>query len=925
MATTRDTSHSVNRGDPVLPGLDIGRDPYDWGEPEPEPRDWKKFFLVAGLGTLSWVATYVGMLELIQANMGELPITTKAIIGFSVAMLMTMIIWLLDHMFSPLNPATKFAYGLGYIFLTMISVGFGFGFYWKVLESRSEATRSAESAISEVQNSLHAASTRLAQLNTTLVNLSSISVDKAELERAKGKSCPNSRPGDGPRRKLRDADAAQFKFASNFVGTRIGTVKTDITSLDTDLAKVVSRDKSTVNVKTGTRNDFLRALNRRLDLTVTGFNAFRTDPQLRQIRASLADRSDKTIFPNGRGGTFTCPDAQLQAALRGVVRAIDQLPELGKPKIAAVEGSEATIEAFRRLTATLIGAMTLELPPSAQDLRTLQKKAVQSVRSNAQATAKASSEQITGLAKRDYVPLAIAIFVDLCLLLVSMGRPINRFMATKRKMMEAEVGPVFPILYRFNAIHKQDDMRETFSIFREVIFDSGGVYHVAVPLNAPHGIENRELLLQEAQTLANLCYALEGQGVLVRPWRFTPGLTAERKLRRQGSKFVECYPPASLFDRFDSERERPAFRIYAFKNGAWPEMILGAVMGAARRMESNDAQQAQIDNFERLQQLAEAQTAAAEAVAANVNTTLSVDGTLSVAPDANAGPELVVPKNTVADECSESPEHESETKDVVEPMIMPVVEIEPEVKTAYGTYAARAQREISEGRFRESIPSLRDEDPDEVTRRRRRQLRATPAGAALADVFDIGETTTVSPGIGDENTEVESEVPFGEVVTFPHAPRPNMQRNEQNGFAPGAAPQTVAPATVTPATVSVSTTINSDQNDDRTDVTLVRETATFSVPTSSATLPTALLDGQITAINEKNSNEDQDTTPVAPRIPPALPPVAPMITAQEPAVETDGEDHIVVPPPPTHSIFAEEDETIDIGKISERFAPPAAE
>ncbi|MGH1419445.1 MAG: hypothetical protein ACRBCJ_11360 [Hyphomicrobiaceae bacterium] len=914
MATTRDTSHSFNDGDPILPGMDIHHDAHDWGEPEPEPRDWKKFFLVAGLGALSWVATYVGMLELIQANMGDLPLLTKAIIGFSVAMLMTMIIWLLDQMFSPLNPATKFAYGLGYIFLTMISVGFGFGFYWKVLESRSESTRSAESAISEVQNSLHAASTRLEQLNTTLVNLSAVSVEKAELERSKGKSCPNSRPGDGPRRKLRDADASQFKFASEFVGTRIGSVKTDISSLDTDLQKIVTRDQSTVDAKSGTRNDFLRGLNRRLDMTVTGFNAFRTDPQLRQIRANLADRSEKTVFPNGRGGTFSCPDSQLQAALRGVVRAIDQLPELNKPKIAAVEGSEATIEAFRRLTATLIGAITLELPPSAQDLRTLQKKAVQSVRTNARATTKASSEPVTGLAKRDYVPLAIAIFVDLCLLLVSMGRPMNRFMATKRKMMEAEVGPVFPILYRFNAIHKQDEMRETFSIFREVIFDSGGVYHVAVPLNAPHGAENREHLLQEAQTLANLCYALEGQGVLVRPWRFTPALMAERKLRRQGSKFVECYPPASLFDRFDSERERPAFRIYAFKNGAWPEMILGAVMGAARRMETKDAQQAQIDNIERLQQLAEAQSAANTTKSDAINTTLSVDGGL---PEAD---QIVADDKT--EDLGQTQGENFERAEATEFESAPIVEVEPEVKTAYGTYAARAQREITEGRFRDSIPSLRDEDPDEVTRRRRRRLRATPGGAALADAFEVGETTTAPQGQTDPHSALETEPLFGEVVTFPQAGRPSAHQPEAGDVTATVATQ----ATEEGSQFVESATPLAETDENQTDVTFVRETATFTVPTSLAALPTSLLEGQFHTLDGTENNLGSEQKIVAPPpLPPEFSPVAPMITAQTNTVKQQTEAKSTVTPPPIDPTLFDDDDTIDVGKISERFAPPAAE
>ena len=170
----------------------------DWAEPPAEARDWKKQFLVAGLALLSWVATYVGMLELIEANMGDLPIAHKIIIGFSVAMLMVMVVWLLDQMFKPINFFTKACYAAGYIFLTLISVGFGFGFYWKVLESKGEGTRVAETAVGTVQAPLQTAATRLESLGKTLDSLQTISAQKAEQERTAGTSCPNSKPGDGP-------------------------------------------------------------------------------------------------------------------------------------------------------------------------------------------------------------------------------------------------------------------------------------------------------------------------------------------------------------------------------------------------------------------------------------------------------------------------------------------------------------------------------------------------------------------------------------------------------------------------------------------------------------------------------------------------------------------------------------------------------
>src|SRR5262249_41507869 len=75
-----------------------------------------------------------------------------------------------------------------------------------------------------------------------------------------------------------------------------------------------------------------------------------------------------------------------------------------------------------------------------------------------------------------------------------------------------------------------------------------------------------------------------------------PGLLVQRQLKRRGSKFVQCYGrqrPARYRRGWDAVRsvwtetpveEKPAFKVYPFKRGAWPEMILGAVMGASRSL-----------------------------------------------------------------------------------------------------------------------------------------------------------------------------------------------------------------------------------------------------------------------------------------------------------------------------------------------------
>lgn len=115
-------------------------------------------------------------------------------------------------------------------------------------------------------------------------------------------------------------------------------------------------------------------------------------------------------------------------------------------------------------------------------------------------------------------------------------------------------------------------MRESFEIFRHVVFDMNGDYYVAVPLDAPPALEaaEREELRVEAQLLANLFASFEKEKIFKRTLLPTTG-SIQKRLKRQGSKFA------------NSE----AFRVYEFTDGAWSDIILGAVMGAAKRAEND--------------------------------------------------------------------------------------------------------------------------------------------------------------------------------------------------------------------------------------------------------------------------------------------------------------------------------------------------
>ena len=531
--------------------------------------DIKKIALVAGLAVLSWISTCTGMLELVQANLGDLDIVFKIAIGASVGMLMLMVVWLLDQLFNEhTSIPVRVLYVAGYLFLTLISVGFSFGFYWKFLESRSEASRGAESAVTQVQSALHSAETRLSQMQSGFDALAAVSAQKAQDESTKGNSCPNSRPGDGPRRRLRDSDAASFSTASQFVQQRGASIKADVAALDADLQKIVRQDKSTFDPKTGTRNEFMKALGRKLEITVGGFNAFRTDPQLKQLRADFAERADKTVFPDDAGKTFACPDAQIQASLHSAVKSIDALPVLDKPEIVTVEGADATIEAFRRLNTTLLSLVQFKLPASPDTIRGQQARAIQT----GGADVKAPSAAEAGLSQRDYIPLAIALFVDLCLLLVSIPKPLSATERTRRRRASSD-GEIYRTLDDMYAIHDDPDARAKMEPLRHIAFDYMGHDYVAVPLIASregsggdHDGSARNLAdddMLEAQFIANFFSSQESGGPFKRA-SFPPVGTIRARLKRLGSKWSGIH----------------SFRLYRFKKGAWSDFVLDMVVGA---------------------------------------------------------------------------------------------------------------------------------------------------------------------------------------------------------------------------------------------------------------------------------------------------------------------------------------------------------
>jgi hypothetical protein len=529
---------------------------------------WIWFLLITGLSVLSWASTYTGIMELITASSGDVGLSTHIAVAFAVCMLQLMILYILDSLFSEqLRWWLRPIYLAGYGVLFLISIGFAFGFYWKYLEAGSATASAAENSLMRVQEAMQTGASRLEQLQATFATLRTISAEKAEQEHATGGTCGGrGGGGDGPRRRLRDADAERFRFANAFIAGRVGAVKADIATLGADMKTIAVGAPATVSVD-GSRAAFMAEMNRKLSLTATRFNALRSDPQLAQLRDEFKARAEQPQFPDGKGGMFSCPDPQLQTALNGVVRAINELPELRPTPLKNYEGSEAVIEAFRRLTVSAGGAW--------HGLVAVVRKVITAVGSTHEPaknpggalTAPASLTAPKGLSERDTIPLAIAVFVDLCILLVSINRPFSRVIATLSSMEAAHNSNLIAFLSPVYRVFSDNfDPRtpplpgDIIAPLVDVVFDHEGKYYAAAPSNSRYVSSAFDLL--QGQNFVKLLSNRKG----------LDDAAIRNKLKERNSTLATA----------------SSFRVFEFAPDAWAE-FLHAALGSAAAVEMRAA------------------------------------------------------------------------------------------------------------------------------------------------------------------------------------------------------------------------------------------------------------------------------------------------------------------------------------------------
>ncbi|MEJ2125071.1 MAG: hypothetical protein P8Y47_09765, partial [Alphaproteobacteria bacterium] len=529
---------------------------------------WIWFLLISGLSVLSWASTYTGIMELITASSGDVGVSTHLAVAFAVCMLQLMILYILDSLFSEhLRWWLRPIYLAGYGVLFLISIGFAFGFYWKYLEAGSATASAAENSLMRVQEAMQTGASRLEQLQATFATLETISAKKAEQERATGGTCGGrgGGGGDGPRRRLRDADAERFHFANAFITGRASAVKADIAAIGANMQRIATKTSATVGVD-GSRAAFMAEMNRKLSLTATRFNTLRSDPQLAQLSDEFKARAVQTQFPDSKGGAFSCPDPQLQTALNGVVRAIGELPELTFKPLKNYEGSEAVIEAFRRLTVSARSAWQ-QLAAAVWNIVVLAVNTHEPADNSANTLTAPAFTAVDGLSERDTIPLIIAVFVDLCILLVSINRPFSRVFRTLSSMEAARnsnliafLTPVYRVFSDNFDPHTPPLPGDIIAPLVDAVFDHEGKYYAAAPNNSRYVSSAFDLL--------------QGQNFV--------------KLLRNRKNLNDDAIRKKLKERNSTLANASCFRVFEFVPDAWSE-FLHAALGSAAAVEMRAA------------------------------------------------------------------------------------------------------------------------------------------------------------------------------------------------------------------------------------------------------------------------------------------------------------------------------------------------
>lgn len=572
-------------------------------------------FCLAVFVLISFIGTYTGMLQVLQS--GDNSFGFFGVMGIFLFIFATTVImaYSVSEMFrSGRSFWPRMSLVLTYVVTLLISVSFGFAFYWTQLEARTQAVGDAERFLAVFDREITVADTQLAGTLATLTALNTNFTELSALERASGSQCGElSGGGDGPRTRHLAARAGEINALVTVLTPQIANVRTEAEAVRVSLEQVRAMGAKTAgDVLPAEREQVFRSAAESANKAGATLQALATSQSVTNYVADLRTWGAEYANPaltrveQGSGANFKCYNPAIASQLNGTAADLAALPVLEITQLDSYAGAAATREALDRFWFTLTAPVrgVVDGPKTQTETEredAVRREALAEVRrarpDEAEEEALSSSdvkqlvEGQNGLRRNDALPLGLAIVIDSLLFLSALwAQPSEKFASFARMMRELRGEKERPMALVGGA--KEIQSNPDFSFLRPYVFTHYDEVYLALPVAGPLAKE------QGTQILNTLRIAWQAGKIIKRA--SVSSAAIERQLAASGSDLLARMkePVADddyvtgedeLFDEPKEPAAAPAFPMrlpranttfvaYRFLPGTFEQMVLQAMV-----------------------------------------------------------------------------------------------------------------------------------------------------------------------------------------------------------------------------------------------------------------------------------------------------------------------------------------------------------
>lgn len=518
---------------------------------------------------ISFVGTYTGMLEVLKSGDNRFGFWgTASVFAFILATTIIMA-YSVGEMIRPgKGLLTRLSLIGTYVVTLLISVSFGFAFYWTQLEARGQAVGDASRILGSFNREVKTASQKLSNTSQVLGALAATFQERATIERTPGgggQCSDRSSGGPGPRARHLQREADSISAVASSLGDRIAGVQARSDEVQAEIDQILALGDSDDDAVTPEQRQVrFREAARKAENAAVALQALADDEgikgTIKQFRGSAALYNDPNhVFREGGGATFQCYNVGIANDLSGAANNLESLPILETPQLNAFVGAGATREALDRFWYTLAGPIRplfFKDPEVSRDeqLDAAVRQGVNQglARAGSAEAADAPPPQGLRFGGGDALPLGLALVIDGLLFLSSLwSRPGETFAAFNlmiRNLRKIENTPL-DLIAGARALENDPN----YQFLRPHVFEYANEIYLAVPGGFALATD------PQVKALSNFRVALSAGGVLARENAAIPSRTILRCIMDNGN-----IPPS----------ENPRYRAWRFNPRAYENMVM---------------------------------------------------------------------------------------------------------------------------------------------------------------------------------------------------------------------------------------------------------------------------------------------------------------------------------------------------------------